>query len=41
MDQTWLQRRPHLKELACGLDEVLQLADEQYQRGRTSGDAVD
>jgi hypothetical protein len=41
MDQTWLQQRPHLRQLIRSLDEVLQLADEQYHQGRSSGDAVD
>lgn len=41
MDQAWLLQRPHLKQLVRGLDEVLQLADEQDQQDRASGDAVD
>jgi hypothetical protein len=41
MDQAWLLRPSHLRQLACSLDEVLQRADQQYQHGRASGDAVD
>jgi hypothetical protein len=41
MDQAWLQLRPHLAPLVRTLDAVLKLADEQYQQGRASGDAVD
>ena len=41
MDQAWLQQRPHLRQLARSFNEVLQLADEQYQQGRASGNAVD
>jgi hypothetical protein len=41
MDQAWLQQRPHMRQLVRGPNEVLRLADEQYQQGRGSGDAVD
>jgi hypothetical protein len=41
LDQAWLHQRPHLAPLARRLDEVLRLADEQYEQGRASGDAVD
>jgi hypothetical protein len=41
MDQFWLQQRPHLAPLVRTLDGVLKLADEQYEQGRASGDAVD
>ncbi len=41
MDQAWLQQRPHLTPLVRILDAVLKLADEQYEQGRASGDAVD
>jgi hypothetical protein len=41
MDQAWLQQRPHLAPLVRTLDAVLKLADEQYEQGRASGDAVD
>jgi hypothetical protein len=41
MDQAWLHERPHLAPLARTLDAVLKLADEQYEQGRASGEAVD
>lgn len=41
MNHAWLQQRPHLAELARSMQAVLELADELYERGRFSGDAVD
>jgi len=37
----WLEARPHLAELARGLQSVLELAVELYERGRASGETVD
>jgi hypothetical protein len=40
MDQAWLQQRVHLTPLVRTLDAVLRLADEQYEQGRASVEAV-
>jgi hypothetical protein len=41
MDKAWTQQRPHLRTLVQSLDEDLKLADELYEQGRASGEAVD
>jgi hypothetical protein len=41
MENAWLQERPHLAELVQSMQTVLELADELYERGRSSGESVD
>jgi hypothetical protein len=41
MDQSWVQSRPHLQNLAAKMQAVLEMADALYARGQTDGDAVD
>jgi hypothetical protein len=41
MNRAWLQDRPHLAALARSMQAVLELADRLYERGRSSGEAVD
>jgi hypothetical protein len=41
MEQTWVQSRPHLQNLAAKMQAVLEMADALYARGQRDGDAVD
>jgi hypothetical protein len=41
MDQTWVQSRPHLQNLAAKMQAVLEMADALFARGQRDGDAVD